>query len=189
VQKLTQIWIVLILIINSFLFSCSPRASRNILTFFFDGVPPIDTIPSDTSVKKTVEISTAEEFSATPFALDADYIIHYPYKEKECLSCHDENSKSEIIMPQPQLCYTCHDDFSTIYKKVHGPVAGGYCTSCHNPHLSKEKKLLIRTGQQLCLYCHDSNAVLANEVHKDISDSDCTMCHNPHGGEDRFILN
>ena len=103
--------------------------------------------------------------------------------------CHDENSMSELIMKEPDLCYICHEDFSEIFNSVHGPVSGGYCTSCHDAHMSKEIKLLKRTGQQICLFCHDSGAVFKNEVHEDIDDSECTLCHNPHGGEDRFILN
>ena len=72
---------------------------------------------------------------------------------------------------------------------MHGPAAGGYCTECHNPHMSKSKKLLIRNGQDLCLECHAPKSDLSAESHKDIEDSECILCHNPHGGKDRKILN
>jgi predicted CXXCH cytochrome family protein len=189
VRKYYKIRILVFVITVSLLGSCSPRLNRSILTFFFDGVPSSDSIKPSIGTESKNDAYNSEIFRSTSVVENQDFIIHYPYKEKECLSCHDENSKSELIMPQPDLCYTCHDDFSKVYKKVHGPVSGGYCTSCHNAHMSKEKKLLIRKGQQLCFYCHESKAVFSNEVHKDIADSECILCHNPHGGEDRFILN
>jgi predicted CXXCH cytochrome family protein len=169
--------------------ACSPRLSNNLLTLFFDGVPVRDSLKSVTAAEKRNENPDSLLTTLLDRSIRKDYVYHYPYKEKECYSCHDENSKSELLTSQPGLCYKCHDDFSKTYKYVHGPVAGGYCTSCHNPHLAKEKKLLERTGQQLCYYCHDSKDVLKNENHKDIADSECTLCHNPHGGESRFILN
>jgi predicted CXXCH cytochrome family protein len=168
------------------LVSCS---SKGLLTFFFDGVPVHDTLKTSSSKGKGIDESNSDVFRPIPLEINNAYNVHYPYKEKECYSCHDEKSKSELIMPQPGLCYTCHDDFTKKYKSVHGPVAGGYCTSCHNPHMSKEKSLLMRSGQQICLNCHESKSVLKNDAHKDISDSECTLCHNPHGGETRFLLN
>jgi predicted CXXCH cytochrome family protein len=168
------------------LVSCS---SKGLLTFFFDGVPVHDTLKTASSKGKGIDENSSDVFRPIPLEINNAYNVHYPYKEKECYSCHDEKSKSDLIMSQPGLCYTCHDDFTKKYKSVHGPVAGGYCTSCHNPHMSKEKSLLMRSGQQICLNCHESKSVLKNDAHKDISDSECTLCHNPHGGETRFLLN
>jgi predicted CXXCH cytochrome family protein len=187
--KRNHIKLGLIVIFLSVIVSCSPRLSKSVLTFFFDGVPVSDTLVLSDSINNEIDDLSTEEFRVSPFAVNVEMIVHYPYMEKECLSCHDEDSKSEIVMKQPDLCYMCHDDYSNIYSTVHGPVSGGYCTSCHNPHMSKEKKLLIRTGQQMCLYCHDSKDVFKNEIHEDIADTECTLCHNPHGGDDRFLLN
>ena len=187
--KSNPILMAVFFVISYFLVSCSPKLSNNVLTFFFDGVPPNDTLKHEKGRDPKFENSSSEVFRSEPVEVNNNYTVHYPYKEKECFSCHDEKSKSELIMPQPDLCYTCHDDYSKKFKYVHGPVATGYCTSCHNPHMSKEKKLLIRSGQQICLNCHESKSVFKNVVHKDIGDSECTLCHNPHGGENRFILN
>jgi predicted CXXCH cytochrome family protein len=189
VRTSNKIRIIILGLLTCFLASCSPKVGKNVLTFFFDGVPVRDTLNNSTGTENNNAGNVPEEFRSTPIVENKDYIIHYPYQEKECFSCHDENSKSELILPQPDLCYTCHDDFSKKFKYVHGPVAGGYCTSCHNAHMSKEKKLLIRSGQPLCLYCHESKSVFKNETHKDIADTECTLCHNPHGGENKFILN
>jgi predicted CXXCH cytochrome family protein len=187
-RKAFKIWSIFLVIIYV-LASCSPRLSKSFLTFFFDGVPSSDSLKS----KATGEEKLSNADSSLKGLMDQssfiDYVIHSPYKEKECFSCHDESSKSELLISQPDLCYKCHDDFSKTYKFVHGPVAAGYCTSCHNPHMSKLEKLLMRSGQQLCLYCHDTKDVMKNENHKDIADAECTLCHNPHGGEDRFMMN
>jgi predicted CXXCH cytochrome family protein len=169
--------------------SCSPKLSNGVLTFFFDGVPARDSTKSASSQVKIIDENSSDVFRPLPVEVSKEYFVHYPYKEKECFSCHDEKSKSELILSQPDLCYSCHEDFSKKYKYVHGPAAGGYCTSCHNPHMSKEKFLLIRTGQQICLNCHEVKSVLKSDAHKDIADTECTLCHNPHGGENRFILN
>jgi predicted CXXCH cytochrome family protein len=182
-------WMAVFCVISFFFVSCSPKLSNNVLTFFFDGVPASDTIKQEKSKDPKSENSSSEIFLSEPIEVNSNYTVHYPYKEKECFTCHDEKSKSDLIMLQPELCYTCHDDFSKKFKFVHGPVAAGYCTTCHNPHMSKEKKLLIRSGQQICINCHESKSVFKNDVHKDIGDSECTLCHNPHGGENRFILN
>jgi predicted CXXCH cytochrome family protein len=169
--------------------SCSPKISNNLLTFFFDGVPSADSTKAGSSAELPASDINSEVFRAVPVELRSGYSMHYPYSENECFSCHDEKSKSDLILPQPGLCYTCHSDFSEEYTSLHGPVAGGYCTVCHNPHMSKNKKLLVRAGQALCLDCHQSQAVFKNEAHSQIADSECIICHNPHGGGDRFILN
>jgi len=179
----------IVIILLFVLGSCSPRKSNRVISFFFDGVPVKDssiTAAGSTSLPDSLKSGV---YWARPMESNTGYTVHYPYQEKECYSCHDEKSKSELILPLPDLCYTCHEDFAVQYKYVHGPVSSGYCTNCHNAHMSKEKKLLIRTGQQLCLFCHDRGSLFKSDTHKDIADSECTLCHNPHGGEDRFILN
>jgi predicted CXXCH cytochrome family protein len=186
VKRTKHIIKVLPVVLLVIMVSCS---SRGLLTFFFDGVPVNDTSKTASSKIKGIDENNSDLFRPVPLEISREYIVHYPYKEKECFSCHDEKSKSELLKPQPDLCYSCHDDFSKKYKFVHGPVAGGYCTACHDPHMSKEKSLLLRTGQQVCLNCHESKAVLKNETHKDITDSECTLCHNPHGADTKFLLN
>jgi len=188
-NKTADIKIIILIQLLCIVVSCSPKKSNRVASFFFDGVPVKDTSLLAGNLKNSSDSLNSDVFRAEEMVSSSGFTVHYPYQEKECYSCHDEKSKSDLLMPQPALCYTCHDDFSAKYKKVHGPVASGYCTSCHNAHMSKEKKLLIRTGQQLCLFCHDSAPLLKSETHKDIADEDCILCHNPHGGEDRYILN
>ncbi len=115
--------------------------------------------------------------------------VHTVLKTGKCSSCHDQNSLGNMLEPQPGLCYMCHEDLSTLYKTLHGPVAGGYCTSCHDPHRSENEKLLKYTGEQLCFYCHKAESVYKNEMHQDLEGMECIDCHNPHGGEDKYIFN
>jgi predicted CXXCH cytochrome family protein len=166
---------------------CSPQAGKSLLTFFFDGVPETDTtllvanqmsVHADTTGQEVAEASPEEQ----------TLWIHYPYAEKECAACHDEQSLGRMTEPEPGLCYICHEDLSANYEYLHGPVAGGYCSSCHDPHSSDHEKLLRFSGDELCFYCHAENDVYHNEMHEDLDGMACTDCHNPHGGEDQYIF-
>jgi predicted CXXCH cytochrome family protein len=184
------IFILLIVQCSLFIVSCSPKVSHNLLTFFFDGVPPIGgqqpvIIRRETVPKKDSATLASKDITMTPKGS-----FHPPYANNKCNVCHDKEQMGKVLMPLPALCFKCHDEFEEKYPVKHGPVASGYCTACHSPHFTKNEKLLLRTGQQICLYCHNSKDILNNdEAHKDIGDTKCTDCHNPHGGKDRFMLN
>lgn len=181
-------YIISLCLVTLLIFSCSPKISRNLLSFLFDGVP---SARQDSLILSEASPDTAYAVTLPAAAGDSlinDTYFHYPYSENYCTSCHDENSKSEMILPEPDLCYSCHEDYSSVYPVVHGPAAGGYCTTCHHPHMSKEAKLLIRKGRPLCLYCHDIRMIAKNPAHAETGESNCTMCHNPHGGIDRFMI-
>lgn len=167
---------------------CSPYAGNSILQVFFDGVPESDSTSAtlmDPEGEPTDSSGTSETILATA---GTEQFIHYPYEERVCASCHSEQSLENMVEPQPGLCYICHEDLSERYKYLHGPVAGGYCTACHNPHMSENQKLLRITGDELCFYCHDKESVLSNEMHEGLDGMLCTDCHNPHGGEDKYIF-
>jgi len=179
---------ILLLCCLLILVSCSPGTNYKILSFFFDGVPdpnaPEQTKPDSLSVNAVKPVRVQQNRSRF---LQENY-LHPPYKDKECGDCHDIDQGFKLVEKMPELCFTCHDDFSEEYPVLHGPVAMGACTECHHPHLAKNKKLLKRTGQDLCLYCHDKVDILKNEAHEDLTDDTCTDCHNAHGGEDQYFL-
>jgi predicted CXXCH cytochrome family protein len=167
---------------------CSPYAGKNLLNFFFDGVPETDTTSvnlADLVETSTDSMGTTEELLALEMP---SRHVHYPYEERECASCHNEKSLGTMVEPQPGLCYIGHEDLSTVYSYLHGPVAGGYCTSCHDPHMSESGKLLRLSGDDLCFNCHREKSVLQNEMHEGLEGMFCTDCHNPHGGEDKYIF-
>lgn len=183
------IWSGLILMMAMILFGqCSPHAGKSLLTFFFDGVPGAD---STEAVSMEPEVFSADSANRTMDASTDEVpkvFVHYPYEERECSSCHDQNSLGSMVEPEPGLCYMCHEDLTSQYKTLHGPVAGGYCTSCHNPHSSENEKLLRYTGEQLCFHCHKAESVYKNEMHMDLEGMVCLDCHNPHGGDDKYIF-
>ncbi|MFC1733804.1 cytochrome c3 family protein [candidate division KSB1 bacterium] len=178
----------LILIITIAIISaCSPKSNYKVLSVFFDGVPnpsTADSIARIDSINQTIELSLQSIEKAK-----SQFVFHPPYLEKYCASCHDQSYMGQFLETMPGLCYQCHENFGDLYKVMHGPVDAGFCSECHNPHMSKNESLLLRTGQELCLYCHSHADVFKNEVHADIENTDCTECHNPHGGDDRFIFN
>jgi predicted CXXCH cytochrome family protein len=166
-------------------FGCSMEQSHKTLLFFFDGVEKVQFFNDYLSKDSLTKISTSKR-EALLKKNRPDLCVHKPYKEKKCEECHTPDKR--LLMPMPGLCFKCHTNFNETYSTVHGPVASGNCTNCHNQHSSKYPKLLIRQGQQLCLYCHNSPQIFSDKVHKEIEDAECTLCHNPHGGNNRYMM-
>jgi len=167
--------------------SCNTQKRYKVLSFFFDGVPN----PQTTDIR--VVADSLSILDSTNLLANSDevtksrFILHLPYGKKECISCHDQNSIGKTVESQPQLCYKCHDDYNESYQFVHGPVGGGYCSICHDPHKSQLNQLLKQPAEQLCLNCHDSSTVYNSKFHKKNEQTSCIECHNPHGGENRFM--
>lgn len=181
-----NIWMGSLLTVGVLLLSQCAPSGKSLLTFLFDGVPePDSTLAESQSINPKDSIDSGIENSAHAVSMQ---FVHYPYQEKECAACHDPLSLGTMVEPQPGLCYVCHEDFSTRFITLHGPVAGGYCTACHDPHMSEKEKLLRFTGEQLCFHCHQAESVYKNEMHEGLEGMTCTDCHNPHGGEDRYIF-
>lgn len=170
------------------LLSCSVEKNHRILSFFFDGVVLHDS-SGVAAAPVTALADQGEEPSDTATRMVIDVLtLHYPFEEKDCMSCHNENSPGEMVMPEPDLCNMCHEDFSSVFPVTHGPAGGGFCTSCHDAHQSRNDYLLTRQGQDLCTWCHDLKQAPDNDMHSDLGDTECTLCHNPHGGEDKFLM-
>ena len=184
-----NIWSGILFIMGIILLSqCSPHAGKSVLNLFFDGVPESDSSQlADTDRVDMVSDSGAYALEVLS-SIEPEDIVHYPYEEGDCASCHDKLSLGSMVEPQPGLCYICHEDLAGIYNYLHGPVAGGYCTACHDPHRSDNEYLLKLTGDELCFYCHKQESVLKNEMHQDLDGMACMDCHNPHGGEDKYIF-
>ncbi|MGD9897701.1 MAG: cytochrome c3 family protein [Calditrichaceae bacterium] len=183
----THITFIFLLAAIALLVACHPESRHKVLSTFFDGVP-------DPEAKQSVTMDTVSvtvNDSGIPVSPKSDrpkMTIHPVYAEKSCDACHVPEKGNALIDEQPGLCYQCHEDFSGNYEALHGPVGAGFCTECHNPHLSKNEHLLVRTGQELCLFCHQSEDVFKNEAHQDLGDTNCLDCHNPHGGEDAYLF-
>ncbi len=185
-MKLKRMQLVMLLVTILFL-GCSPKSSYRVLSVFFDGVPDSAQMANNNNSDTVARFDSLQLTSRTIEA-GPQYYQHTPYLKQECDGCHSKGSRSSLLLPQPGLCYKCHADFSQKFKVLHGPVAGGFCTECHAPHLSEIPKLLRRKGQDLCYYCHNKEQILKVSSHKDIGESECTKCHDPHGGSNRFVL-
>lgn len=169
------------------LYSCSSSSSDNVLNFLFDGASSPDSVKSlneqglrADSLSKSTQ---SDSRSFTPLL-----VLHEPYKEKMCESCHDIKNSFKKTMNLPELCYQCHEDFQSKYKNLHYPVEAGECSSCHHPHQAKLDRLLLKPVRELCAECHDLDELLAGEIHNGIGDMDCKDCHNPHGSNETSLL-
>jgi predicted CXXCH cytochrome family protein len=122
------------------------------------------------------------------------YRSHGMVNRRDCFVCHDERSRSwAIALDDATLCAKCHDRRAP-EKFVHGPVAIGSCTVCHDPHGQTNPAFLVRAGEDLCFQCHAEGDVLRHLVGKGagggafLRDKGCTYCHDPHQAELKFLL-
>ncbi len=170
------------------LFSCSAQKNYKTLSLFFDGVPNPEEKASTINYNAPgISTDTLGE------AIDSTRIIskiiyHSPYQSKGCDFCHDRSSVGTMILDEPDLCYQCHENFSDVYPITHGPVDGGFCTECHNPHSGKEDGLLRDKVNNLCFYCHNVEELSEFDMHREGDDFLCTDCHSPHGGESSLMF-
>lgn len=113
-----------------------------------------------------------------------------------CESCHlaaegakhpAQKGSMKLTQDVPGLCFGCHDQSKFKGKSVHSPVAGGMCTSCHNPHQTETGKLLMSDQPDLCYNCHDKSLFTKKNVHAAVA-MGCTSCHNPHVSENAKLL-
>lgn len=116
-----------------------------------------------------------------------------------CNNCHSGIDASEmphkitgatkgLLTEGAELCFYCHDKKKFTGKEVvHMPVAGGMCSSCHDPHASDFDKLIL--SEKVCFNCHDSTDVSSKEyVHSPVAGGLCSACHNPHQSENKKLL-
>jgi predicted CXXCH cytochrome family protein len=109
------------------------------------------------------------------------YNLH-PAMGDGCGGCHVEEGGKLGRKDQKTACYGCHDDFGKGGKAgiyLHGPVAAGECTSCHDPHFSARPKLQ-KSGKG-CMECHDAPSG-KKIVHAPVRSGQCAGCHDPHAG-------
>lgn len=88
---------------------------------------------------------------------------------------------------QPDLCYGCHDKGLFTKSNVHAALGMG-CTTCHNPHSSKNGKLLTADVPGLCFSCHDKVLFTKKIVHSPVAGGMCLSCHTPHASDEVKLL-
>jgi len=122
------------------------------------------------------------------------YRSHGMITRKDCFVCHDERARSYAIpMADVDLCAKCHDP-RPAGKFIHGPVAIGSCTVCHDPHGQTNPAFLVASGEALCFRCHTEADVLKHLVIRSSDSADflrekgCVFCHDPHQSDRRYML-
>ncbi len=166
--------------------SCDEVERHKVLTFFFDGVPPLQTQTSET------QVTALKDSKPGDIAPAGGWHVHPPLKN--CVNCHGDqrqtgfSRKVQLVAQVPQLCHKCHDEFSTLESWVHGPVATGDCLVCHEPHKTKAEFLLRKPVPELCYQCHEVQAIRMVKNHDGEAYSSCTDCHDGHAGATRSLL-
>lgn len=137
--------------------------------------------------------------------------VHGPVGLYSCVQCHPLNviPKYSVQKLGSKLCYDCHKDKQSEFKAfkfLHGPVVGGMCETCHDPHYSENPGQLRQPVNSLCLSCHESigkgihvTSVSQGKGHPISGHTDpsprgrgrelsCISCHDPHGGKARHYF-
>lgn len=135
--------------------------------------------------RNVIDVSAAgTQVSVSVSATETGRYSYHPDVEK-CTECHAAWTKTYAIpAPKELLCYKCHDRKDT-GKQVHGPLGGGDCTACHDPHGSGHAALATAGPDTLCTSCHDQRS---SESHVTKSrGKPCTDCHDPHSASKAFL--
>jgi predicted CXXCH cytochrome family protein len=135
---------------------------KNVLTVHADGA----------STEKTI------------FASDTVTYRYHPEAEK-CAGCHAEPSRGYVVSGRKDtVCYQCHDRKDG-KKLIHGPLGGGDCTTCHDPHGAMYPALTVAKAEGLCVTCHDQ-ASSARHM-RESKAAGCVTCHEPHSSGKEFL--
>jgi predicted CXXCH cytochrome family protein len=160
----------------------TPEQRHRVLTFFFDGVPPLH--PEEPAqVAESATQPTLSEVTDLPMVS-----VHGPVAQKECEQCHASARSNRLVEPKQDLCWSCHEREDFPGEVVHGPVAAGFCDACHDPHRSKHRFLLVRAQAELCDGCHDQSSFAAIAEHRATNGDDCQRCHDPHAADRQYML-
>lgn len=188
--RLTKVTLVVGCLLFAAVLSCDEVRRHKTLTFFFDGVPPLEGY-----------VSAAGEGAAGtgvwPTSSEPTINIHEPRRGRQCHLCHGKKEKRvgfssevKLVAQPPQLCFRCHPnyDYSTSSQRVHGPVAMGDCLQCHHHHESMNVHLLKKPVPEICFNCHDKEDIVLIPNHSEESASACLRCHAGHSSSKKGLL-
>lgn len=174
-----KIWTGVPIIMAALSMGCNPTSRYKVLSFFFDGVPPL----------RVTEATQGENGALAKPAAQSRKVVaqgHGPYAARLCGACHESAATNALVVPREQLCFKCHE-FRMDKKYIHGPLASGGCTACHDPHSSQYRYLLVSESDGFCLHCHDRQALARTAAHAGVEEQ-CTACHDAHMSDKKYLL-
>ena len=192
------------LIALGFHLGCDETRDYEMLSFFFDGVPPPegveptgpqlvagpwgimldpnDPLLADRRVVRGVMADTEP---------DVEYVYHTAYRRLNgCGGCHDLRNSYAILDSGKNLCQSCHPEYFQPEPDewVHGPAAIGECQFCHDAHKTPYEHVLRAPQPDMCFTCHDASYIVTDPFHTTLDDQTCSNCHDPHGAGNRLLL-
>ncbi len=134
--------------------------------------------------------------------------VHGPASVWACIMCHNLTHGTDQSKPDQSYCVPCHGDSIDAWKTEkhqHGPVAMGFCTTCHDPHSSNHPFFLRKETTDLCSTCHEDTASRPHVVSMFFTAKghpvyrpenpfqpgksfNCASCHRPHGSSFDHLL-
>jgi predicted CXXCH cytochrome family protein len=174
---------------------CNRETRYKILTFFFEGVPPLDSdsqaveTKTTTAVDKSPQSAVAKEKPISRILKQKRSSRHDPVGD--CSKCHIGamgSGQRQLLKPLPDLCYSCHTDYHAGDGYLHGPIMVGECVFCHDPHRSKYVHLQKAPQPKLCYQCHLHENMVTIANHTEMQETICTDCHDPHVSSMRKLL-
>jgi len=175
-----------------------PLEKHKVLTTLFDGVPDLPNLDElckdnlddlfNKYYEKKISEAASGDWEENKNKKKETRSAHRPWKEKNCLACHDFQADNKLRLPKNKICYLCHKNLIQ-GKYVHGPVAVGACLACHNPHSTGHPYLLRRSLKTICFKCHLEKRQ-AQRMHERVISHGmyCVDCHDPHSGNMHYFL-
>jgi predicted CXXCH cytochrome family protein len=126
-------------------------------------------------------------------------VAHPPFAQQNCTICHVDKPSTDLRKSVSDTCLACHPKSSVLPEKdaegkelhAHPPVAGGLCTSCHEPHASDTAEGLRDDPLYVCASCHrkvGTEARGATYQHPPVAKGECLSCHKGHASVQRQLL-
>jgi predicted CXXCH cytochrome family protein len=135
---------------------------------------------------------------------EEDPMLHGAIRTGRCGGCHSPHTSDDpklIRDTRDRICTRCHagvlaDKDGTPWSHLHGPVAAGKCTPCHelsHRHSEKADDLFLSAypPEKICSECHevtDAHIPERDKVRMGRIDNGCLGCHSPHGAGNGLML-
>ena len=135
--------------------------------------------------RNVIRVAAGKSSVSVAVTAEAKGAYRYHPEIEKCAGCHDRPERGYAVSgPKETMCYRCHDR-QDARKNVHGPLGGGDCTACHDPHGSGNAALTTARHETLCVSCHDQESS-ADHLRRAKAKA-CTACHEPHSSDRQFL--